>query len=172
MFAQPALLRSGDTVSEQRPPEAASGPDGQRDWLRLASSSDPHGVAGLIYRFLLMIASRDLGWSVVVRLMTMMIGVAVAVRLAVDPGQLHHMSAWFAASPRRWMPGGGLFVGTVCTICGLIARRKHRLGRTDSRPTIVEPKTITPDINTEGVYTNGIPNGSDRPPATAKSLHD
>ena len=159
-------------MSEQRPPDRASGPDDQRDWRRLADSPDPHGPAGIINRFLLIIASRDLGWSVVVRLMTMMIGLAVAVRLAVDPSQLHHMSVWFAASPRRWMPGGGFFVGAVCTIWGLIARRRHRLGRTDSQPSKFEPKMITPDTNTEGIYTNGVPNGSDRPPATAKSLPD
>lgn len=157
----------GDTVSEQRPPDRASGPDNQRDWRRLADSPDPHGAAGIINRFLLMIASRDLGWPVVVRLMTMTIGVAVAVRLAVDPSQLHHVSAWFAASPHRWMPGGGLLVGTACTIYGIIARRKHRLGRPQSRTSVAAPKMITSETNTEGVYPNGVPNGSDRPPATS-----
>jgi hypothetical protein len=132
-------------------------------------SAEPlQGGADLIYRIVLIVISPHFSLLVVMRLMALII----AVHMAVDPAQFHHVLAWFTASPRHWITGGGLSAGLACAIYGITVMHKHRLRQAaGNQSSVVAPQSAAPETNDQGMCMNGAPDRSDRSPATTEPLH-
>jgi hypothetical protein len=114
-------------VNKQRPPSEPSCPVCGRNCLLLVNAPAPKGAADLLYRIVLVIISPHFGWPVVVRLATLLVAMAVAARILIDPTQLREMLLWLTASPGHWITSGVLSAGIASAGYGTRAvRRKSR----------------------------------------------